>query len=94
MNINNSTTPISIINMTPKCLGCVVYSHCLTNDSYNKCIYSCCCCCCLPSNYATKPHAILQRAIKGQKVCISFGHSKSRYLFSQKNLRLIFQTCF
>ena len=92
MNINNSTTPISINNMTPKRLGCVVYSHCLTNDSYNKCIYSCCCC--LPSNYATKPHAILQRAIKGQKVCISFGHSKSRYLFSQKNLTLIFQTCF
>ena len=57
MNINNSTTPISINNMTPKRLGCVVYSHCLTNDSYNKCIYSCCCC--LPSNYATKPHAIL-----------------------------------
>ena len=92
MNINNSTTPICINSMTPKRLGCAVYSHCLTNDSYSKCTYSCCCC--LPSNYATKPHAILQRVIKSQKVCISFGHSKTRYLFSQKNLRLNFQTCF
>ena len=29
---------------------------------------------------------ILQRLIKSQKVCISFGHSKSRYLFSQNRL--------
>ena len=48
-------------------LGCVVYSHCPTNDSYNICIHSCC----LPCNYVTKPFGILQRVIKSQRVHIS-----------------------
>ena len=46
-------------------LGCVVYSHCPTNDSYNICIHSC-----LPCNYVTKPFGILQRVIKSQRVYI------------------------
>ena len=36
----------------------------------------------------------LQRVINSQKVCISFGNSGSQYSFSQKRLRLNFQTCF
>ena len=47
-------------------MGCVVYSHCPTNDSYNICIHSCC----LPCNYVTKPFGILQGVIKSQKVYI------------------------
>ena len=48
-------------------LGCVAYSHCPTNDSYNNSIRSCC----LPCNYVTKPFGILQRVIKIQRVHIS-----------------------
>ena len=48
-------------------LGCVVYSHCPTNDSYSKSIHSCC----LSCNYVTKPFGILQRVIKSQRVHIS-----------------------
>ena len=48
-------------------LGCVVYSLCPTNDSYNNSIHSCC----LPCNYVTKPFSILQRVIKSQRVHIS-----------------------
>ena len=78
MNINNNTAPfVSITWHQKEPLGCVVYSHCPTNDSYNNSIHSCC----LPCNYVTKPFGILQRVIKSQRVCISFGHSKSRYLF-------------
>ena len=31
---------------------------------------------CLPCNYVTKPFSILQRVIKSQRFCISFGQSK------------------
>ena len=47
-------------------LGCVAYSYCPTNDSYNICIHSCC----LPCNYVTKPFGIMQRVIKSPKVYI------------------------
>ena len=47
-------------------MGCAVYSHFPTNDSYNICIHSCC----LPCNYVNKPFGILQRVIKGQMVHI------------------------
>ena len=47
-------------------LGCVVYSHCPTNGSYNICIHSCC----LPCNYVTKPFGIMQRVIKSPEVYI------------------------
>ena len=86
ININNNTASFVPITWHQKeILGCVVYSHCPINDSYNKCIHSCC----LPCNYVTKPFGILQRVIKSQKVCISFEHSKRRYL-----LWLNFQICF
>ena len=91
MNINNNTTPfISITWHQKEPLGCFVFSHCSTNDSYNKCIHSCC----LPCNYVTKPFGILQRVIKNQKVCVSFVHSKIQSFFSQKNFWLNVQTCF
>ena len=78
MNINNTTAPfVSITWLQKEPLGCVVYSHCPTNDSCNKCIHSCC----LPCNYVTKPFGILWRVNKSQKVWISVGHSKSRHLF-------------
>ena len=78
MNINNDTAPfVSITWHQKKPLGFVVYSHCPTNDSFNKCIHRCS----LPCNYVTKPFGILRRVIKSQKVCISVGRSKSRYLF-------------
>ena len=44
-------------------LGCVVYSHYPTNDSYSICIDNCC----LPCNYVTKPFSILQWVIKSQE---------------------------
>ena len=47
-------------------MGCVVYPHCPSNDSYNICIHSCC----LPCNYVTKPFSILQRVLKSQRVYI------------------------
>ena len=93
MNINDNTAPFVWITWHQKeLLGCVVYSKCLTNYSYNKCIYSCCCCG-LPCNYV-KPFGILQRVIKSQKVYISFGHFKSWCVFSRKSVWLNFQTCF
>ena len=74
MNINNKTAPfVSVTWHQIEPLGCVVYSHCPTNNSCNKCIHSSC----FPCNYVTKPFGILQRVIKSRKVCISFGHSKS-----------------
>ena len=86
MNVNNSTAPfVSITWHQKESWGCVAYSHCPTNNSCNKCIL---CCSCLLCNYATKPFGILQRVSKRQKVCISFGHRKSRYLFSQKRLSI------
>ena len=92
MNINNNTAPfVSIIWHQKEPLGCIVYSHCPTNDPYNKWIL---CCCCLPCNYVTKPFRILQGVIKSQKVCKSFGLSKSWYLFFKKSLWLNVQTCF
>ena len=90
MNINNNTAPfVSITWLQKGPLGCVVYSHCPTNDSCNKYIHSCCCC--LPCNYVAKPFGILQRIIQSQKVCMLFGHSKSRSIFSQKSLWLNFK---
>ena len=62
----------------------------LMTGVYNKRIHICC----LPCNYVTKSFGILQRLIKSQKVLTLFEHSKSRYLSSQKNLWLNFQTCF
>ena len=73
MSINNTAPFASITSHQMEPLGCVVYSHCPTNDSDNKCI----CCCCLPCNYVTKPFDILQRVIKSQKVYISLEHSRS-----------------
>ena len=61
--------------------GLCCNSHCPTNDSYNKRMHRCC----LPCNYLTKPLGILLRVIKSQMVLTAFDHSKSRYLFSQKN---------
>ena len=48
-------------------LGCIVCSHCPTNDSYRNSIHSCC----LPCIYVTKHFGILQRVIKSQRVPIS-----------------------
>ena len=86
--IHNTATFVSITWHQKEPLGCAVYSHCPTNDSYNKCIP----CCCLPCSYVTKPSDILQRVIKSQRVCISFGRNKSWYLFSPKSLWLNLQT--
>ena len=63
---NSCNKPFASTNWHQKePLGCVVYSHCPTNDSYNICIHSC-----LPCNYVTKPFGILQRVIKSQRVYI------------------------
>ena len=65
---NSCNKPFASTNWHQKePLGCVVYSHCPTNDSYNNSIPSCC----LPCNYVTKPFGILQRAIKSHRVHIS-----------------------
>ena len=78
-NINNNTAPFASITWYQKePLVCVVYSHCPTNDSYNKCIHTCCC---LPCSYVTKPFGILQSVSKSQNVCISFRHSKKLIAF-------------
>ena len=91
MNINNNTAPFVLIIWHQKePLGCVVYSHYPTNDSYSKCKN----CYCLRCNYVTKLLGILQRVIRSQKVCISFVHSKNRSFFSQESLWLNVQTCF
>ena len=67
ISITNNTAPfVSITWHQKEPLGCVVYSHCPTNDSYNICIHSCC----LPCNYVTKPFGILQRVIKSQRAYI------------------------
>ena len=64
---NNCNKPFASTNWHQKePLGCVVYSHCPINDSYNNSIHSC-----LPCNYVTKPFGILQRVIKSQRVHIS-----------------------
>ena len=77
MNVNNNTALfVSITIHEKEPLGCIVYSHFPTNDSFNKCIHSCCCCCLL-CNYVTNPFGILKTVIKSKKVCISFGQSKS-----------------
>ena len=63
---NNIARFVSITWHQKEPLGCVVYSHHPTNDSYNICIHSCC----LPCNYVTKPFGILQRVMKSQRVYI------------------------
>ena len=75
--INNTAPFVSVTWHQKEPLGCVVYWHCPTNDSCNKCIHSCC----LPCNYVTKPFRILQRVIKSKRVCISIAHSKSQNIF-------------
>ena len=68
-SITNNIAPfVSITWHQKEPLGCVVYSHCPTNDSYNICIHSCC----LPCNYVTKSFGILQRVIKSQRVYIYY----------------------
>ena len=67
-NDNSCNKPFVSTNWHQKePLGCAVYSHCPTNDSYNISIHSCC----LPCNYVTKPSGKLQRVIKSQRVYIS-----------------------
>ena len=90
MNINTTAPFVSIAWHQKEPLGCIVYSHYPTNDSYNKCIHSCC----LPCNDVTKPFGILQRVIKSQKVCISVGHGKSWYLFVLEKLVAKFSDLF
>ena len=91
MNITNNSVPsVSIRWRQKEILGCVVYSHCPTNDSCSKCKHRCC----LTCNYVTKPFGILKRVIKSEKVCISIGQSNCRYLFSHKSLWQNSQTCF
>ena len=64
---NNCNKPFASTNWRQKePLGCVVYSHGLINDSYNKSVSSC-----LPWNYVTKPFGKLQRVIESQRVHIS-----------------------
>ena len=82
ININDNTALIifCINNMHQKePLGCVVYSHCPTNDSYNKSIHSCWW---LPCNYVTKPFGILQRVMKS--VYIIWTQQKSIPFLSEK----------
>ena len=67
MNITNNSVPsVSIRWRQKEILGCVVYSHCPTNDSCSKCKHRCC----LTCNYVTKPFGILKRVIKSEKVCV------------------------
>ena len=66
-SITNNIAPfLSTTWHQKETFGCVVYSHCPTNDSYHKCIDSCC----LPCNYVTKSFGIFQRVLKSQKVFI------------------------
>ena len=67
MHISKTAPFISISWHQKNPLGCAIYFHCPTNDSYNKCIHSCC----LPCNYVTKPFGILNRVIRDEKVLIS-----------------------
>ena len=69
--------------MTPKgTLGCVVYSPCPTNDSYNICMHSCC----LPCTYVTKPFGIIQRVINSQRVYIYYLDSAKVVTFSLRKV--------
>ena len=67
VNIDNTAPFVSITWHQMEPLDCVVYSHCPTNDSYNKCMLSCY----LPYSHVIKPFGILQRVVKSQKVLIS-----------------------
>ena len=64
ISTNNTALFVSITWHQKEPLGCAVYSHCPTNDSYNNGIHDCC----LPCNYITKPFGILQTVIKSQKL--------------------------
>ena len=82
-SINNITLFAWITWNQEQHLGCVVYSHCPTNDSYNKDTHGCC----LPCNYATKSFGILQKVFKSQRVLISpyvWTQQKSLSFLSQK----------
>ena len=82
-SINNITLFAWITWHQKQHLCCVVYSHCPTNDSYNKDTHGCC----LPCSYATKSFGILQKVIKSQRVLISpyvWTQQKSLFFLSQK----------
>ena len=84
MNVNNNTALfVSITIHQKEPLGCIVYSHFPTNDSFNKCIHSCCCCC-LPYNYVTNPFSILKTVIKNKKVYIIWTKQKLILFLSEK----------
>ena len=68
MNFNKDTASFVTITCHQKeSLGCAVYSHRPTHDSYNNYIHSCY----LPFNCATKAFVILQRLIKSQILLVS-----------------------
>ena len=78
-NNNSCNRPFLSTNWHQKePLGCVVYPHCPTNDSYDNSTHSCC----LPCNYVTKPFGILQRVIYQRVIC-------QRVHISEKSLRLL-----
>ena len=82
--ITNNIAPFVAITWHQKePFGCVLYSHCPTNDSYNICIHSCC----LPCNYVTKHFAILQRVIKSQRVYIHHLDSTKVDAFSLRKVK-------
>ena len=83
-SITNNIAPFVSIKWHQKePLGCVVYSHCPTNDSYNICIHSCC----LPCSYVTKPFGILQRIIRSQRVYIYHLDSAKADIFSLRKVK-------
>ena len=91
MKIIDDNAPfVSIIWHQTEPLGCVVYSHCPTNDSYNKCIYSCC----LSCNYVTRPFSILQRIIKNKRCVYHWTQQKSIPFPSEKFVAKFFRPAF
>ena len=58
ISVNNTAPFVAITWHQKEPLDCAVYSHCPTNDSYNKCIEGCCYLLC---NYVTKPFGIWLR---------------------------------
>ena len=85
-SITNDIAPfVSITWHQKEPLGCVVYSHCPTNDLYNISIHSCC----LPCNYVTKPFGILQRVIKSQRVYIYHLDSAKVDIFSIRKVSAV-----
>ena len=82
--ITNNIAPfVSITWLQKEPLGCVVYSHCPTNDTCNVCIHSCC----LPCNYVTKPFGTFQRVIRSQRVYIYHLDSAKVDIFSLRKIK-------